>query len=88
MIEHRGTRYVVDPKLGHFRQLSSPFEVIEFDSERGKGMPWRIPTVTSLGQSVGSGILGALLDGASSKWVLVNLRMGSWSSNPGAPQRV
>ncbi len=25
-------------KLGHFRQQSSPFEVIEFDSDRGKEM--------------------------------------------------
>ncbi len=25
-------------KLGHFRQLSSPFEVIEFESDRGKEM--------------------------------------------------
>ena len=33
-----GTRYVVDLKLGQFRRLSSPFEVIEFDSEWGKGM--------------------------------------------------
>ena len=37
-IEHWGTRYVVDLKRRHFRQLSSPFEVIEFGSERGKGM--------------------------------------------------
>ena len=38
LIEHWGTRYVVDTKLGHFRRLSSPFEVIEFESEWGKGM--------------------------------------------------
>ena len=38
MIEHWRTRYVVDTKLGHSSQLSSPFEVIEFESERGKGM--------------------------------------------------
>ena len=25
-------------KVSHFRQLSRPFEVIEFESERGKGM--------------------------------------------------
>ena len=40
MIEHWGTRYLGDLKLGHFRQQSSPFEVSEFESERGKGM-WR-----------------------------------------------
>ena len=28
VIEQWGTRYVADPK-GHFRQLSSPFEVID-----------------------------------------------------------
>ena len=38
MIEHWGRRYVLDLKVGHFRQLSSPFEVIEFESERGKGI--------------------------------------------------
>ena len=27
-----------DRALGHFRQLSCPFEVIGFESERGKGM--------------------------------------------------
>ncbi len=32
------TDYVVDLKRGHFRRLSHPFEVIEFDSERGKGI--------------------------------------------------
>ena len=31
-------RNVLDLKLGLFRQQSSPFEVVEFDSERGKGM--------------------------------------------------
>ena len=41
MIEHWGTRHVVGLKLGHLRQLSSPFEVIEFESERGKGM-WAV----------------------------------------------
>ncbi len=37
VIEPWGTRYVVDLKLGHFMQLSSPFEVIEFELEWGKG---------------------------------------------------
>ena len=38
MIEHWGTQYMVTLKLGHFRQLSSPYEVIEFGSEWGKEM--------------------------------------------------
>ncbi len=38
MIEHWGTQYMVTLKLGHFRQLSSPFEVIEFWS--GEGDVW------------------------------------------------
>ncbi len=33
MIEHSGTRYVVDPKLGRLRQFSHPFEAIEFESK-------------------------------------------------------
>ncbi len=36
--EHWGTRYVVDLKLRHLWQLSSPYAVIEFDSERGMGI--------------------------------------------------
>ena len=30
--------HIVDLKLGHVRQLSSPSEVIEFESKRRKGM--------------------------------------------------
>ena len=36
VIKHSGTRHGVDLKLGHFRQLSRPFAVIEFGSKRGK----------------------------------------------------
>ena len=35
VIEFHG-KYVVDLKLGHFRELSSPYEAIEFGSERGR----------------------------------------------------
>ena len=35
MIEFHG-RYVVDLKRGHFRELSSPYEAIEFGSVRGR----------------------------------------------------
>ena len=38
VVEHWGTRYVVDLKVGHFGQLSSPFEVIRFGADWGKGM--------------------------------------------------
>ena len=37
VIEHWGTRYLLDLKLRHFRRLSSPIE-IGFESEQGKGM--------------------------------------------------
>ena len=35
LIEFHG-RYVVDLKRGHFRQLTGPYETIQFDSERGQ----------------------------------------------------
>ena len=38
VIEHWGTQYMVTLKLGHVRQLSSPFEVIEFELGRGRVM--------------------------------------------------
>jgi len=35
VIEFHG-KYVVDMKRGHFRELSSPYDAIEFGSERGR----------------------------------------------------
>ncbi len=43
VIDHWGTQYVVGLKLGHFRQLLCPFEVIEFESDRGRGRGPAIP---------------------------------------------
>jgi len=36
IIEQSGTRYVVDLEMGHFRQLTSPYEGLSFESERGQ----------------------------------------------------
>ena len=36
MIEVHGSKYVIDLKLGHFRELASPYEAIAFDSDRGR----------------------------------------------------
>ena len=35
-IEQHGVRCLVDLKTGHFRQLVSPYEALEFGSERGR----------------------------------------------------
>ncbi len=40
---------------------------------RQRGETWRMPTVASLGQSVGGGMLGAFLGVARSGWVLRNV---------------
>ena len=45
VVEHWGTRYVEHLKSGHFRHLSSPFEVVEFESDRGKEMWARVGVV-------------------------------------------
>ena len=45
---------MVDLKRGHFRQLSSPFEVIEFDSNRGKEMCAAVGDVTTLSHHGGA----------------------------------
>ena len=36
MIEVHGAKYVIDLKLGHFRELVSPYGTIAFDSHRGR----------------------------------------------------
>ena len=36
IIERNGQRYVIDLKLGHFRELSSPYHVIPFSCSWGK----------------------------------------------------
>ena len=36
VVEWPGRRYVVDLKLGHFRELASPYETVEFDSFQGR----------------------------------------------------
>ncbi len=36
IVEKDGMRLVVDLTRRHFRKLTSPFEVIEFDSEQGE----------------------------------------------------
>ena len=46
MVRHGSTDYVVDLKRGHFRQLSSPFEVIEFESDRGQEMCAAVGVIT------------------------------------------
>ena len=46
VIEHWGKGHLVDLKLGHFRRLSSPGEVVEFESERGKEMCVAVGVVT------------------------------------------
>ena len=36
VLEHGVTRYIVDLKLRHVRQLSNPYEAIEFESHQGR----------------------------------------------------
>lgn len=36
VLEQGVARYIVDLKLQHFRQLSSPYEAIEFESQQGR----------------------------------------------------
>ena len=45
-IKSGDTDYVVDLNRGHFRRLSSPFEVVEFESEPGRSMCPAIGVIT------------------------------------------
>ena len=45
-IKSGDTDYVVDLKRGHFRRVSSPFEVIEFESEPGQMMCATVGVIT------------------------------------------
>ncbi len=46
IVEKQDLKYVVDLKLRHFRKLTSPYEVIEFDSEQGQELCGAMGIVT------------------------------------------
>ena len=46
VLETYGIRYIVDVKLRHFRRLSWPYEVIQFDSDQGLDLCGAVGIVT------------------------------------------
>ena len=46
MIEVHGAKYVIDLKLGHFRELAAPYATIDFVSEKGRDLSAAVGIVT------------------------------------------
>jgi len=45
VVTHRGSRYMVDLRLGQFRELAWPIRVVEFESAEGQELRWNLGIV-------------------------------------------
>ena len=45
VVTHRGSRYMVDLRLGQFRELAWPIRVVDFESAEGRELRWNLGIV-------------------------------------------